>query len=1272
MKAVTLRFASWLWRGLTGLFWLMLLGMAALILVLRYEVLPGIDRYRDDIAAALSKAMGQRIAIAAIQADWDGPWPRLSLSGVTVFDPQGAPGLTLARVDTLLSWQSLVAGELRLRRLAVHAPRLAVQRQADGLIYVSGIPVNRPGARAGLADWILRQGEIIINQGELQWEDRLRGAPALVFEDVGLRLVNDPLLGRHRFGLVGRPPGALATRLDVRGDLRGRSFDDLARWRGTLYGGMPATDLAAWAAWIDFPYPLRQGKGGLQVWLDIDRGQVVGITADLRLTGVRTRLARNLPELDLSTLSGRLAWHELARGFEVEARRLAAEGPGLSLPRTNFSLRYQAGDGRQSEQGRVRAEGVALEPLIQLASHLPLAPAQRAILSEVAPTGWFRQLALDWQGPLEAPTRYSAKAVFSGLGVRAHGKLPGFSNLSGSVDLDEGGGTLLLSGRHTAFDLPLIMRNPVGFDTLEAAASWQRRDGRVHLTLSRVAFANADVAGNVSGNYESAPDGPGRVDLTGSLERANARAVHLYLPRIVGEATHDWLRDALRAGAVSDVRLRLKGDLAHFPFADERQGLFHITGRAHGVRLAYAAGWPEAEELGGTLTFRGRRMEIVASQAMLSQVRIPRLKATISDLTAAEEILELEGEAQGATADVIRFVNASPVAAWLDDVMTEASAEGRGRLALRLTLPLRGQGSVRLAGNYQFVDNTLRLGRDLPVLKQVNGRLHFTEKTASASRISLQTLGGPATVGLTTLTDGTLRLKAEGRATAEGLGEILPSTLARALKGSTAWSLSLAGRHGLANLNLASDLVGLESTLPAPLVKTAASALPLRVERRVLDAGQDAVSIGLDRVLAAQFLRERQGDAMRVQKGTLRLGAAAAPAPVHPGVWVDGELPGLDVDRWRAVLDGGGEGLPLAGVHLRVGRLDFLGRRFHRVHLNAWSQGVQWQATVDADEMAGEAAWRSHDGGRLTARLKRLAIPDPLPEPTVAPAGGKDLELPALDITVDDLEIAGLKLGRMDLAAAKRGADWRIDRLRLSNPDAVLEATGLWRSWIAEPATRLDFELEVKDAGRFLARMGHPDRLRRGNARLKGEVAWQGGPASFNLGTLSGRLQLEAHSGQFLKVEPGLGKLLGLISLQSLPRRLMLDFRDVFSEGFAFDNIAATAEIAGGVLSTRDFLMQGPAAVVSISGNTDLVRETQNLRVKVVPTVGEGVAVAGAFLGGPVVGVTALLLQKLLKDPLGQMIAYEYQVTGTWDEPQVVKIGQSGAAQGRPPEGTRP
>jgi uncharacterized protein YhdP len=176
-----------------------------------------------------------------------------------------------------------------------------------------------------------------------------------------------------------------------------------------------------------------------------------------------------------------------------------------------------------------------------------------------------------------------------------------------------------------------------------------------------------------------------------------------------------------------------------------------------------------------------------------------------------------------------------------------------------------------------------------------------------------------------------------------------------------------------------------------------------------------------------------------------------------------------------------------------------------------------------------------------------------------------------------------------------------------------------------------------------------------GRSRIQGSLAWQGDPATFDFPTLAGDVLMQAENGQFLEIEPGIGKLIGLMSLQALPRRITLDFRDVFSKGFQFDRIGASAQVEAGVLKVRDFRMRGSAAEVEMSGQVDLTQETQDLRVRVLPSLSD-TASLGVALVNPVAGVAAVIAQRILKNPLGQIFAFDYTVSGSWSDPKVAKI----------------
>jgi uncharacterized protein YhdP len=241
------------------------------------------------------------------------------------------------------------------------------------------------------------------------------------------------------------------------------------------------------------------------------------------------------------------------------------------------------------------------------------------------------------------------------------------------------------------------------------------------------------------------------------------------------------------------------------------------------------------------------------------------------------------------------------------------------------------------------------------------------------------------------------------------------------------------------------------------------------------------------------------------------------------------------------------------------------------------------------------------------------------------------------------------------LNAVHQERDWRIEKLRISSADNVLNAEGLWQGWLTQPRTQLNFRMDVSDIGKTLTRWMLPAGVKGGTAKIQGKLSWAGSPPDFDFPTLSGSLDVQAAKGQFLKLDPGIAKLLGILSLQSLPRRISLDFRDVFSDGFAFDDIVGPVRVERGIATTDNFRIGGPSANVVMTGDVDLARETQNLRVRVSPHLSEAASLAGALIGGPIVGAAAYLAQKILRDPIEKLATFEYQVTGSWSDPQVSK-----------------
>jgi len=1234
-------------------------GFAAIVLSLRYWILPNVENYRDDIAQAVTRASGQRVTIGSIKANWEGLRPQLELGDVQVFDRAGRPALALSRVDNVLAWRSLVYLELRFHTLHIYRPDLFVRRNAKGVLSVAGIELNETSADSGFSDWLLRQGEVRIHDARIVWQDDLRGAPPLELKQVEFRLDNSG--SRHRFGLHAVPPADLAEPLDVRGDLRGDSVRDFAQWHGRLYLALGYADLAAWRAWVQYPVEFQRGAGALRLWLDFDAETLAQAIADVRLANVRTRLAPELQELDLSALNGRVSWKQLRGGFEVGTSRLdLVTTGGLSLPPADFSLRYFAATGEQPVHGEIKADALELEPLVALAEHLPIDKQLRERLVAYSPRGGVYDLALKWSGELPDPRQYSARARFVNLGVKTSPPMPGLVGMTGSVEASERGGSLALASQASRLELPRVFADALEFDTLSAQVSWSVGAERTEIRLGSVRFGNAHATGSVSGSYR-VDGGPGVLDLTGTLNHADARQVARYVPLAVGNATREWLANALVAGRSSDVKFRVKGNLADFPFVDGKSGVFQVSAHATDGVLQYVDGWPRIENIVVDLNFRGKRMDINASQATIFGARLTKVHAAIADLQSADPMLEVNGEAEGPIPDFLRFIEESPVATMIEHFTENSRGQGRGKLQLKLAIPLVRHDETKVSGAFQFMSSQLTPGADLPPLEQVNGKLEFTESSLRAQNVTAAILGGPATINASTQRDGVVRVTVQGRATADALRRTLNVPMLVSVQGAADWRTTFTMRKRPADIVVESNLQGLAFELPAPLAKTAAESVPFRIERNMLGPQQDRVLLSYGNIVSMNLVRTREGPRFAIERGTVTFGGPA-PAPERPGIAVSGTLAAFDLDQWRAALSAAKEDtrFDVASINVKLGTLDAFGRRFHDTAVNARDQGGAWVASVSGRELNGEVTWRAQGKGRLVARMKDLKIPagnagSAGAHPAVAADKSRVLEPPALDLVVENFQMRDMNLGKLELLAVPDGRDWRIEKLALSNPDATLTADGLWQAQLSQPRTQFNVKLEVHDIGKLFTRLGYPEGVRRGTAKLDGSVAWSGAPYEIDYPSLTGNLVLEANNGQFVKVDPGIGKLLGILSLQALPRRITLDFKDVFSDGFAFDEILATVKINKGVAATENFRMQGPPARIQMSGEVDLARESQKLRVRVTPAVGASVATLIGF-ANPLVGLGSFLASTIFDDPLGKLVSYQYDVTGTWSDPQVAKV----------------
>jgi uncharacterized protein (TIGR02099 family) len=1260
----------WLWpwlvkpgirRGLRMLGWTLFVAwllFVALILALRYVVLPKVGDYQTEIEQAASSAVGQPVKIGKITARWSGLNPDLVLEDVTIADKQGLPAFTLRQVESVLSWQSVLRMRPMLSLLAFDGPVLHVRRESNGRITVAGLEAEGESDPA-FAEWVLDQPRIRILDATIVWDDRLRKAPPLILEDLQFGLDNRG--SRHRFGLSAAPPSELAARIDIRGEINGDLGQVLEHLAGQIFVEVDYADLAAWRKWVDYPIHLPQGRGALRVWGDLADG-AGKLTADVALEELRVRLGRNLPELDLSSMRGRLEAsykgdQRVVVGRKVELLTM----DGIRVAPTDFNATWQQ-DANGRLTGSAGASFLDLAVIGRLAAFLPLDARSRQLLGQHQPQGRISELRTSWEMADEKLARYALKATFSNLGMRAGGYFPGANGLAGLIDLNEKAGELSLDAGQSGLALPAIFPEPnIDFDQLKARVTWKAEAAGLAIKLERLQFDGADATGTASGSYFYDGNGPGVIDLGANIARADARAVWRYLPHAVNAEARDWVRHGVVAGKGHDGKLVLKGNLADFPFRDPVKGKFLVTAKATEGKVDYVPGWPVIENIEADLSF-GVGMKITSDKGRILGAKLSDVLVEIPDFESHEEQLLVRGVANGPTSEFLRYIEQSPVSKMIDRFTEGMKAQGNGKLDLTLDIPLRHAFDTKLRGVYQLQNNQLDIVSALPTIAGVGGRLVITEKSIVASDLSGQVFGGPLKVAIKS-EGGRIGIQAAGTAKATDLNQHFRWPLMEHLAGSAPWAANISIRGRNADFVIESPLTGISATLPEPLNKAAEASWPLRIERTAPDPTREQymVTVG-NKIAQALVLRRQDGNEMRAERAVIALGDGELRLP-EKGLAVMVAAPRFDADPWKDLFsgDGGGSvaqnGFALSQVAIRTPKLHLLGRDFSQADLTLRPREGGWQIGLNMREVAGDLLWRGAGEGSLEGRLRRLVL-RPAAEMAAGASNPLINSLPSMNLAVDDFYLGEKHLGQLDLKARNEKGAWQLDVLNLKNQDGSLRSRGVWRN-TGRQQMRLDFDLSASDVGKLLERLGYGDGVRRGSGGLSGMVEWDGPPTAIHYPSMSGRLQVSAEKGQFNKLEPGVGKLLGLISLQSLSRRLTLDFRDIFSDGLAFDSIEGKLVVRKGIMRTSGPLrIKAPAAQIEMEGDVDLKNETQDMRVVVRPELGT-VAAVGVALINPVAGAATLLAGSVLQNPLNRLFSYNYHVTGTWSEPLVDKAGKT-------------
>jgi len=907
----------------------------------------------------------------------------------------------------------------------------------------------------------------------------------------------------------------------------------------------------------------------------------------------------------------------------------------------------------------------------------------------------------------EAPS-WSVQGRIDGLAFAPVGSAPGVHGLAGSFRLGETGGTLVVAARDLSIELPGLLRGPIALDQVSGPVHWtQGSDGGLRVQTPELIAVNADIRtrSRLDLHLPGDPAGEPLLDMQTDFADAEAAAVRRYLPvGVLKPGLIRWLDRALVAGRVPSGTLIFRGTPAAFPFA-EGEGRFLLDISVRDAVLDYRAGWPAIEDLAARVRFDGPSLSILASGGRLLDSDLSAVSAAIADLMDVDRrTLVIEGRAEGPFAAALRVLRETPLAERFGTLAAQLEGEGRSRLDLDLRIPLGepgGDARVELQGVLSWPEPAaLALPRWGTELVDLGGELRFSHQGLAAEAITARLWDAPVRVrigsdGPDGEPGGRTWLWVEGQHASATLARRLPSPLWDLVRGTGRWSLAVdirgadLGGMGLPlALVLTSDLRGMSVDLPAPLGKTAGAARPLRLSGRLAAEGGLEVTGSYGDLGIALVLASGPEGGLSPSGALLHFGGVPEGTPPPQGVRLTGSLDDLDLTAWGNWWERRGLGAPagdrgrltLVSAELRARRLLVSDLELRDLSLRLERQRSGWRGELESRELAGTVlvADRPRETP-IEIRLARLDLKGVLGEPggpgaTREPKSkaGDPRRSPTLDLRVERLLWGEELIGALTLSSEPRPEGVALTGLALDGPLLMVRGRGAWTTDGARQRSEIKLTAEASDMGAFLRLIELKSQLDQapGNATI--ELTWPGGPADFSLAAMRGRATAEVGAGSLRDVEPGVGRMLGILNLAALQRRLSLDFRDFFDRGYAFEEITGALAAEGGKARIERLTIEAPSASVSVEGETDLVAQRFDQVVTVTPRLGSSLAVATAVAAGPLVGAAVYLADKVSGGAVDRIGRHQYEVSGPWEDPEIRRRGASAEAAPDAPPATVP
>lgn len=1253
---------------LIGLIFVSLMGTVAAYFYLKSNT----AFVKELIENELEDRLSYDVEILSVEAQWHFTNPSIIVNGFKIFNRNFEKSIAADRMEFDFSWFSLIKLSPVLDRVQLDRPIINIVRDVDGLISINGIDFTVSNKSAALSNWLLNQDDVLIKEGQISWQDLTRNKDILHLDDLNFSYGSSKLLsfiGRREFSVKTLINPGSNESLTLNGFIDIKNIENYDQLEGYFNITLNQFELAKLRPWLDYPINISTGVGELSADVHLKDAQIVSIDGSTNLNNITVDYD-NIKISKINNLNGLFNVNYKNNLSHISLNNLSFTLDGLSLDAFNLKASFDSSDNLNSINFNINEAD--LSSISKISQYFPDDWEFVETIKTISPAGQISNVIFNWEKGDNFFRDLELQMSADNISFKPFNNYPGVKNLSAIFNIINNKGSVQINSNDLVVRKNDTFRQPIKFDQIDGYFSWL--DNRYE--ISNFKIKNKDFVSNIQANYITSDEGDGDINLEIDIPRADISRLTNYYPKSIGKDGLKWLDTSLLKGFANNTKVILRGNMKDFPFVNEEnkpdlsKGQFKVLSSIDGSTIEYGAGWPNAEEFAMDIKIAGSRIELSGKEGHILNNEIISFIAVVDDFTQEAPLLNINLQTNSPLDKMLNAVNSSPVKNVMKGTSLSMVGSGPGQLELMLNIPLKDPDAMRYMGSYLFNGSSMEnKDIDLPLLSNIKSKLIFDEDGISLNNGRATLFDQPLAISLKNKDKVTV-MDFKGTFDSKFITSRLGDKWSNNIQGQTEWHGKLSLSDKKSDLFLSSNLNGLAINSMYDLNKEKDDSILFQLKKHTPESSIDYIDISYGEIITAKFIRESDN---KINRGFI--GINTIPPMPDSGVVLNANLDFFDTDNIRFIFDHNNKDeninkknqhKPLIDkVALNVDELMIKGNRLTKAFINYVPTMDGSNIRIDSREVIGDISWSRFEKiyklnfskMHLMREEKDNKNIQSITEENIQTEADLSLEsntvLSKINMIVESFKINENDYGKVILAAHEDYEGFVFDSLDIVNDAYALKGNGYWKSAVFPEKTSMSFVWDINNVGNTLNNLGYPNLIEDGYASIEGLITWDDSPTNFNAEDFYGNFTINTKKGTIKKIEPGVaGRLVGLVSLQNLPRRLTLDFSDLFQEGLPYKKVQSPKIIINkGVLSTEELNIKAPSANIRMEGVIDFVDETQDLHVIIEPKVSDTIT-AGALVGGPLAAAAAFIAQKILDDPFNKITTAEYHITGTWDDPQ--------------------